>query len=201
MFTGTIIACTITANYKAEPDKDFLIILGCGLEKDGTPTPLLRKRINAALNFAAKQRTLSGKEAVFIPSGGQGDDEIQSEASSMKDYLLSNGIPDQKILPEDRSRNTEENLRFSKEIIHKENPNGGCAFVTTNYHVFRAGLRANWLNMRIVGISAPTKWFYLPNATAREFIGLLAASASKQIAVFSGLVLFYALLTFLTHGS
>lgn len=65
MLIGTIIANIIAVRYVPEPDKDFLIILGCGLQKDGTPTPLLRGRIDRALAFYENQKALTGKHEVF----------------------------------------------------------------------------------------------------------------------------------------
>ena len=56
MLIGTIVAGMIAALYKPEPDKDFLIILGCGIRKDGTPTPILRSRIDLALDFSRRRR-------------------------------------------------------------------------------------------------------------------------------------------------
>ena len=199
MLIGTIIADILCANYKAEPDKDFLIVLGCGLEKDGTPTPLLKKRLDAALNFAKKQSSKTGKEPSFVVSGGQGADEIQSEAASMRQYLLTQNVPEKRILTENRSTNTAENMLYSGNIIHQKMPEAVIAFVTTNFHVFRSGVKAVLANMKAVGIGAPTNWFYWPNAAVREFIGLIATNPKKQILVLLGLLAFYTLLTVLNE--
>ena len=51
MLIGAVAAGLLTAGYVPEPDRDFMIILGCGLNKDGTPTPLLKGRIDRALRF------------------------------------------------------------------------------------------------------------------------------------------------------
>lgn len=199
MLIGTIIAIVLCANYKSEPDKDFLIVLGCGLEKDGTPTPLLKKRLDTALNFANDQSAKTGKKASFVVSGGQGADEIQSEAASMQQYLLTQNVPEKQILMENRSTNTAENMLFSGKIIHQLMPESVIAFVTTNFHVFRSGVKATMANMKAVGIGAPTNWFYWPNAAVREFIGLIATNPKKQILVLLGLLAFYTLLTILNE--
>ena len=197
---GTIIADILCANYKAEPDKDFLIVLGCGLEKDGTPTPLLKKRLDAALNFSKRQSSQTGKEPSFVVSGGQGADEIQSEAASMRQYLLTQNVPEKQILMENRSTNTAENMLFSGKIILQLMPESMIAFVTTNFHVFRSGVKATMANMKAVGIGAPTNWFYWPNAAVREFIGLIVSNPKKQILVLLGLLAFYTLLTILNES-
>lgn len=141
-----------------------------------------------------------GKEAVLIPSGGQGGSEPMPEAEAMGRYLRECGIPERAILQEDQSRNTYQNMAFSKKLI-EEREGGvrcseecgaggaadssaggtvGCAddknviFVTTNYHVFRSGVWAGLAGLRAEGLGSKTKWWFWPNAFVRECVGLLA---------------------------
>ena len=197
MLFGTVIADVIAARYEPEPDKDFIVILGCGLRADGTPTPLLRGRIDRAIAFAEKQKAATGKDVIFVTSGGQGADEVISESAAMRRYLMEQGVQESRIIEEDRSTNTLENMRFSKEKIDAVNPNGRVLFSTTNYHVFRSGLQARRVKMRALGIGAPTKWYFWPNAGVREFAGLLTAHRGKQAMILGGMILLYVLLTLL----
>ena len=197
MLIGAIIADIIAARYEPERDKDFLIILGCGIRKDGTPTPLLKGRVDRALSFYRKQKRETGKDLIFVTSGGQGPNEVISESASMKAYLMEQGIPEKKIIEEDRSTSTFENMKFSKEKIWAVNPEGKVAFSTTNYHVFRGGLYARRVKMRAVGMGAKTRWYFWPNASVREFVGLLTDHRGKQILVFGGMLAIYTVLTFL----
>lgn len=197
MLFGTVIADVIAARHEPEPDKDFIIILGCGLRADGTPTPLLRGRIDCAITFAEKQKAATGKDVIFVTSGGQGADEVISESAAMRRYLMEQGVPESRIIEEDRSTNTLENMRYSKEKIDAVNPNGRVLFSTTNYHVFRSGLQARRVKMRALGIGAPTKWYFWPNAGVREFAGLLTAHRGKQAMILGGMILLYVLLTLL----
>ncbi len=199
MLTGSVIAEIIAAKYQIEPGRDFLIVLGCGLMPDGTPTPLLKGRADLAKSYYDEQLRQTGEPARFIVSGGQGPDEVQSEAASMKAYLLSQDVPEGSIYLEDRSVDTFENMSFSKQIIDRILPDARTAFFTTNYHVFRAGLKARHVKMRAVGMGAPTKWYFWPNASIREFIGLLTEHKVKQSFVIAGLILSYTVLTFLTY--
>ena len=199
MIVGAITADWIAARYVPEKDKDFLIVLGCGLKKDGTPTPLLKGRLDLALRFDREQQEQDGRKALFVVSGGQGPDECRSEAASMRDYLLSQGIPEERILVEDQSTDTAENMRFSKEKIDAVNPAGKVAFFTTNYHVFRSGLKARRVKMRAVGMGAPTRWYFWPNAAVREFVGLLTEHRGKQALVLALLAAVYAALTVLAY--
>ena len=199
MLIGVIIANVIVVHYEPEKDKDFLIILGCGLRKDGTPTPLLRGRIDRALSFYRQQKTETGKELIFVTSGGQGPNEVISESASMKRYLIEQGIPAEQIVEEDRSTDTFENMKFSREKIRAINPNGKVAFATTNYHVFRSGLFARRVKMRAVGMGAKTKWYFWPNAAVREFVGLLTEHRGKQALILGGMIALYIALTLLIY--
>ena len=199
MLIGAIVADVIAARYEPEPDKDFLIVLGCGFRKDGSPSPLLRGRLDRALRFAEKQEAATGKAPIFVTSGGQGPDEVCTESACMKRYLLEQGVPEERILEEDRSTDTFENMKYSKAQIWKVNPQGKVAFATTNYHVFRSGLYARRVKMRAVGMGADTKWYFWPNASVREFVGLLTEHRGKQILIFGSLILSYTILTILAY--
>ena len=200
MIIGSIIADVLAASYVPDPDKDWLIVLGCGLKRDGTPTPLLKGRLDLALDFYRRQQRETGKPARFIVSGGQGADEVQSEAASMRDYLLSQGIADDNIVMEDRSTDTAENMRFSRQKIMDAGGGGEVAFFTTNYHVFRAGLKARRVKLRALGAGAPTKWYFWPNAAVREFVGLLTEHRLKQGLLLFGLAAVYAVLTVIVYA-
>ncbi len=194
MVIGIMIANAITSRYQPEPVQDFVIILGCAIRKDGTPTPLLRDRIDRAVAFRNEQLAKTGKDLIFVTSGGQGSDEVISESAAMKRYLLSKGIPESRILEENQSTNTFENMRFSKAVIDSINPHANIAFATTNYHVFRSGLYARRVKMRAVGMGAKAKWYFWPNALVREFVGLLTEHRGKQALIVGGLIVFYSLL-------
>ena len=103
---ATVIMGIAASHRKLAFDKDYILILGCRVRKDGTPTPLLKGRADAALKFAENQKQATGNELIFVPSGGQGKDEAVSEAECIKNYLLSCGINENRILVEDKSKNT-----------------------------------------------------------------------------------------------
>lgn len=195
MLLGTIIANMIVVRYEPAKDKDFLIVLGCGIRADGTPSPILKGRLDRALRFAEAQAAEGGRAPVFVVSGGQGPDEPKSEAEAMREYLLNQGVPVERILVEDQSTDTAENMRYSKEKIWAVDPAGKIAYATTNYHVFRAGLKARRVKMRAQGMGAPTRWYFWPNAAVREFVGLLTEHRGKQALLLIGMVVVYMLLT------
>ena len=199
MLIGTIVADAIVAIHEPDKDKDFLIVLGCALKKDGTPTPLLQGRLDRAIDFYSKQKERTGKELMFITSGGQGADEVIPESSAMKRYLIEHGIPEERIIEENQSTSTYENMLYSKDKIWEIDPEGKVAFSTTNYHVFRSGLHARRVKMRAVGMGADTKWYFWPNAAVREFIGLLTKHRVKQAVILLGMIFSNIVLTLLAY--
>ena len=199
MILGTVVADAICARYEPEKDKDYIIVLGCAIRRDGTPTPLLRARLERALAFARTQEAESGKAPVFVLSGGRGADETISEAECMRRWLAEQGVPEERMLLEDRSTDTAENMAFSKELIFARDPKAKTAFSTNNFHVFRSGLKARRVKLRAVGMGSRSKWYFWPNAAVREFVGLLTKHKGKQILILLGLIVSYTLLTVLYY--
>ena len=200
MVIGAAAGDLIAALYEPAMDKDFIIILGCGIRKDGTPTPLLAGRINRALDFYRRQLEATGKAAVLVPSGGQGPDEVISESLCMRNYLVEQGVPQEHILMEDRSANTYENMKFSKELIQAVRPDGKVAFSTTNYHVFRSGMMGRRVKLRAQGMGSKTKWYFWPNAAVREFAGLLQSHRGKQVIILGSMIAVYVGLAVLRYA-
>lgn len=176
MLLSTIVCTFLATFYKPPHDKDYLLILGCCIRDDGTLTPILKGRADAAIRFEREQFADTGKHAKFVPSGGQGADEVISEAEAMKRYLMEQGYPEEQIIKEDKSVNTFQNILFSRQKIEEDAGSAEgvkAAFATTNYHVFRGYVLSKKHNLDAQGISAKTKWYFYPNAFLREFAGLL----------------------------
>ena len=166
-FTALLLYSTF---YRLLPRKrvyDYIIIHGAGLNGE-EPTPLLRGRIETAIRLWDQQ----GRRAVLVPSGGQGPDEVVSEAEAMHRFLRTNGVGEESILDEYRSTTTMENLVFAKQLI-EERQRGfpyRCAMVTSDYHVFRTATYARAAGIRGDGVGAKTAFYYFPTAFIREFI-------------------------------
>lgn len=147
---------------------DYIVVLGAGLKGERVP-PLLASRIERGISLLKKN-----KKALLILSGGQGPGEDITEGEAMARYALSRRVPPERILVERRSRNTWENLEFSRELMERTHPR--VAVVTTSYHVFRALLIARRLHLPCKGFGAKTKWYYTLNATIREYVAYLSLS-------------------------
>ncbi len=191
---GAIINGILSARHEPALDVDYLIILGCKVRKDGTLYPLIRGRVDRALAFNRKQKEATGKEVIFVPSGGQGEDDQLSEAEAMKRYLMEQGIPESQILPEAASRNTLENMQFSRKLIEERNPDAKVAFSTTNYHVFRSGIISRQAGFAPEGMGARTKWYFWPNAFVREIFGMLVYKSKTLLLMLMLMIAFFALI-------
>ena len=196
---ATIILGIKSARQIPKYDKDYIIILGCQIKKDGSLTKLLQGRADRAIEFAKMQKDNSNKDIKFVPSGGKGNDEVISEALAIKNYLVEQGINEKDILVEDKSKNTFENIKFSNNLIQEKMKKAQIAFSTTNYHVFRAGCIANQQNLYMEGIGAKTKTYFWINAFIREFVATLFSEKKKHVIVISIILLISVLMIAITY--
>ncbi|AOZ73195.1 hypothetical protein BK816_07710 [Boudabousia tangfeifanii] len=172
-------------------NQDYLVVLGAGLAGDRV-TPLLASRIRRGVKLA--ERSPSAK---LVMSGGQGPDELLPEAVAMANYAVEElGFPQDRILIEDRSVNTDQNLQFSQRIIFQDWEKADLrapriAVVTNSYHVFRALLVARAHRVKCVGYGAKTKIYFSINAFIREFIGYLYMSRRTHAIILGVCTLLY----------
>ena len=197
MLIGTIVIAIKSAKKKAVYDKDYIIILGCQMKRDGSLTPLLKGRVDRAIDFRNKQLENTGKDLTFIPSGGQGNNECISEAEAIEKYLIEQGIDKNNIMIENKSKNTLENLKNSYDLI--KDKSSKIVFATNNYHILRAGLLATSLGVKMDGIGSKTKAYFWINAFVREFIGTIYFERKKHIVFFLSTIILIILMIAITY--
>ncbi|MDO5702826.1 MAG: YdcF family protein [Lachnospiraceae bacterium] len=197
MLLGSVVCGIRAARHIPAYDKDFIIILGCRFRKDGSLTPLLKGRVDRAVSFRDEQYAETGRKAILIPSGGQGPDETMSEADAMARYLEQRGISGTDIAKETKSKNTFQNMAFSKAVADSISPGAEIAFCTTNYHVLRSGIWAAEAGLEAEGFGCGTKWWFWPNAFIRECIGLLVRKFPEEILLLTAIIVFLGGLTYL----
>ena len=101
----------------------------------------------------------------MVCSGGQGRDEVISEAEAISRELIRRGVPKRRIVIEDKSKSTYENVYNSKEILDKrtEGREYRVAIVTNNFHVYRSRWMAEYAgfsNPMTLSAKTPTTLFY-----------------------------------------
>lgn len=157
-----------------EDNLDYLIVLGAQLKESG-PSNILQARLDKAIEYLEEN-----PDTKVIVSGGQGSDEPMSEAEGMKNYLVKHGIAEERILMEDNSVNTKQNLKFSSEYINIEEDTVGI--VTSNFHVYRSvKLAENQGYEKVCGISAKSHNFLLPANMLREFVCVVYYAVTGSI--------------------
>lgn len=132
------------------PENTYIITLGAKVESNGAPGKILKRRLDTTYNLLSAREDL-----MCIVSGGQGSDEPISEAECMKNYLVERGISPERIIIEDKARNTIENIENTLAIVEKADGYGGFAVVTTNFHLPRAKFLCNRL-----GVDMDKAYFY-----------------------------------------
>lgn len=153
--TGGVIARSAVGT--DSPEADYLIVLGC--QVNGTvPSRMLRQRLDAAEDYLNTY-----PDAVAIVSGGKGSGEDITEAECMYNCLIAAGIDETRIIREDQSTSTMENLRFSQKFLN----HCSVAIVSNEFHLYRAGQMAQKLGLEPNLIPADTE---LPILQASYFL-------------------------------
>lgn len=171
VFEASVIS---NAKTDAAPQSDYLIVLGAGVN-GSAPSLSMVNRLEAALDYLEAY-----PDAVAIVSGGQGAGEDVTEASAMHDWLVAHGMPESRIVQEDQSTSTRENLENSFAIIRSRggDPADGVAVVSSEYHLYRAKQMARALGAKPLGVAAETT---LPTMRVNYFIREAFAAAYMQV--------------------
>ncbi|MFB6520015.1 YdcF family protein [Streptomyces sp. NPDC056401] len=157
---------------KVHGDVDFVVMLGSGLIGGDRVPPLLASRLRKGREIHDAQIARGGRVPLLLTSGGKGSDEKLAEARAMADWLIAEGVPQDHVRLEDRSRTTEENLLYSRTIMEAEDPAYRCVVVTNNFHAFRAAMMARKAGVNGQVLGSPTAKYFWPSATIREFVAV-----------------------------
>ncbi len=153
-----------------DPGRDYLIVLGAAVYKD-QPSLTLVRRLEGALDYLETY-----PDSVAIVSGGMGPGETVTEAQAMYDWLIAAGVDPARVLTEPKASSTEENLKFSFDIIRSrgDEPAGKVAIVSSAYHLYRAKCLAAKLGVPdAAGVAAPWGYFFVMlNYFIREAFGV-----------------------------
>lgn len=158
------------------PDKgaDYVIVLGAKVRGD-VPSHNLVTRLRKACQYLEEN-----KNTKVIVSGGKGPGENITEAEAMKRYLINKGIKEERIIMEDKSVNTDENIKFSKELISDKDSK--AVIVTNNFHVYRSMKIAQKQGLNnIKGLGSSIRWYTVPNLYLREAIAVIKYYVCGQI--------------------
>ena len=149
LFSFTVLELVILAGSRTDavPDAEYLIVLGAGISGE-TPSRVLASRLDAAAAYLR-----DNPDTLAVVTGGLGSGATVSEAAAGARYLAARGVAEERILLEDASTSTSENIRFARAYI----PEGAVTVMVTNeFHVFRARWIARRNGLDATGLAAPT---------------------------------------------
>lgn len=176
---AALVAFVCLAGYAmpAQGNERAIIVLGAGLRGE-EPSGMLARRLDAALEVWQEN-----PDAVLVVSGGQGPDEVIPEGQAMQQYLLRKGVPEEKILVEDKSTSTQENFRFSIRLLEEAGISASepVAFSTSDFHCWRAAQYARkegLSEVRCIPASSPPT-MVVPS-TLREAFAVLYYAAFQR---------------------
>lgn len=165
---GATEALIIKASFGSpQAEIDYLVVLGAKVNPDG-PSVSLQDRIDAAYEYLCGH-----PDVIAIVSGGKGSDEPMSEAECMYQSLVAKGIDAERIWMEDKATSTWENLNFSLDLIEErtgQRPEK-LGVLSSEYHLFRAGLFARRCGVEFAGVPASTS---LPSVKLNYFLREIA---------------------------
>ena len=148
--------------------EDVIIVLGAAVRGERVSL-LLSDRLDKAVEYCEKN-----PNALIVVSGGQGPMEDITEALAMERYLIARGLPKERIIKEEESSTSFENIQNSKEVLDKlyDRPYKS-AIITNDFHIFRAVKMAEQIGIKTAHYHAKIKWNFIPLNYSRECMAIL----------------------------
>ncbi|MFC7371462.1 YdcF family protein [Fictibacillus iocasae] len=168
-----ILTSAVTDPKKVDSRAETILILGAGT-KDGRPGAVLKARLDKALEFDSLHN-----KGLFVVSGGKGLGKKVSEGQVMKNYLMDNGVEEERIIIEDKATSTHENIAYATQLIEKRSRSGKLLIVTSDFHLFRAKYIAKKQGIKAEGLGAPLRISSIPQAHVREYFAIIKTLISS----------------------
>ena len=145
--------------------EDAIIVLGCGLNSDGTPSHTLQNRLDGCIDYHK-----NNPDSHIVVTGAVSRFGNMTEGAAMKKYLVDNGIAKNKILVDEKATNTKENFEYSLKLLESVGVGTeNLVFVTNSFHIFRGrnyALQAGFTDINVLSVKTDRAVF-LP-AVIRE---------------------------------
>lgn len=155
-------------------DLDYVIVLGAQVKGERPSRALMKRILRASEYLKENPRTIA------ILSGGQGPGENITEAECMRQALEKLGISRERLILEEESTSTRENLIYSAQLAPVKTAKTGL--ITQNFHVYRSGKLAEHQGYRNISlIPAPSEWMYQPHFMVREAFALVKEKVAGNV--------------------
>ena len=153
--------------HRTDYTEDVVIVLGAGLRGEAVGLHLAN-RLDMAVHYLAQN-----SEALVVVTGGLGSAALITEAEAMERYLVARGVVPGRIIQEDMSTSTYENLAFARDILEGHFPDGfRAALITNDFHIYRAVRTAGRIGIDVYGVGAPTPLRAIPVNYLREMLAV-----------------------------
>lgn len=158
-----------SANSEEAEKVEYVVILGAGLRGEELSLTLYN-RLSTAIMYLN-----NNIQSKVIVTGGQGPGEDITEAEGMKRFLIASGINKSRIIIEDKSTSTFENLLFSRRILEEQLSYNDkkIMIVTCDFHIFRAKFLASRLGFKPYGLPSPSVSYLRPYYYLREYLAVI----------------------------
>lgn len=151
------------ANEKPPKNVPYLIILGAKVKGDQMSKALYERAKTGLVYLQENPHTK------VIVTGGQGPDEKISEAEAVRRFFVEKGIDEKRILIENRSVTTYENINFAKKLYEVKE----AVIVSNDFHLFRAIKLSENLGIKSYPLAADTPKVVKAKLYAREYLAIL----------------------------
>jgi len=155
----------------------YVVVLGAGIQGE-QPSLTLSRRLDKSVEYLNVN-----PDAQIVVSGGFGSKATISEAEVMKRYFVAHGIDEVRIFKEERSTTSDENLKYTQELLSSINGNKPqeILVITSDYHMFRAKHIAGKYFSKVYGIASETPTAIMINYAVREYLAVLKLLALEMI--------------------
>jgi uncharacterized SAM-binding protein YcdF (DUF218 family) len=158
----------------SKTEADYVIVLGCQVIGEYASLPLLSR------GYTAIRYLNKNPETKVVLAGGRGSGENITEAEALRRLLIENKIDKERILLEEQSKNTRENLKLSNELYNLSDKN--IVLVTSDYHMFRALSVAKKLKYtNVSGLPSRSQRTALPAFLLREYVTIVYYKITRKI--------------------
>jgi uncharacterized SAM-binding protein YcdF (DUF218 family) len=127
---------------------DAIVVFGAA-EYNGVPSPVLKARLDHALELDDR-----GLAPAIITTGGSGGDTHFTEGGVASDYLIQQGVAEDKIVSETRSDTTYDSVQAIAQMLQQRHART-CIAVSDGFHLYRIKLMFRSVGITAYGSPAP----------------------------------------------
>ncbi len=159
-------------------DIDCILVLGCFVQGDGTPSHMLHDRLNQGMELYHM-----GAAPKLLMSGDHGQRNYD-EVTAMKQFAVDRGAPSTDVFMDHAGFSTYESIYRARDVFKVKK----ILIVTQEYHLYRALYIAKRLGVEAYGVASDYRTY--SGQTSRDVRELLARTKDFAICIYKPLPTF-----------